>query len=1545
MDSNTNGIAIIGMSGRFPGAPNVNVFWENLCAGKESISFFSDNEMLKAGIAPSVLKDPRLVKAGGILEDIDLFDAYFFDYSPREAESIDHQQRIFLECAWEALEASGYVSENYNGAIGVYASVGANTYLLQKDLSNSVARKGMPRIQLSIGNEKDFMAPRVSYKLNLRGPSVNIQTTCSSSLVAVHLACQSLLNGECDVALAGGVSISAFQKEGYFYEEGGISSHDGHCRAFDASASGTLPGNGVGVVVLKPLADAIAERDFIYAVIKGSAINNDGSHKVGFTAPSVEGQARVITEALAVAEFHPETIGYIEAHGTGTSLGDPIEIAALTKAFRANTQAKSFCALGSVKTNLGHLDTAAGMAGLIKTALALKHKFIPASLHFERPNPQIDFANSPFYVNTTTSSWEAGEHPRRAGVSSYGFGGTNAHVVLEEAPVVATPEQPHLWHLIVLSAKTRTALKVAAANLSVYLAQHPKLSIADVAFTLQNGRKSFDHRRMLVCQSLNDAAKMLETSEDTRAFTAVRKQHNMPIVFLFPGQGSQYVGMGQELYQTEPTFRRHVDRCSEYLIKLLGFDLRAILYNQDVSSDDAAHHLKQTLITQPALFVTEYALAKLWMEWGIYPHAMIGHSLGEYVAACLAEVFSLEDALTLVAMRGKLMQQLSPGAMLVVPFTEHEVAPFLKDGLCLAAINHPSSSVISGPIEAVENLQKWLVEQGREGILLRTSHAFHSSMMDTIVETFKTQFKGVDLKAPKIPYISNITATWVTEQEATNPDYWAQHLRKTVYFAQGVFELLKTPDQILLEVGPGQTLNRTVKQIISQGLSADEPGPTSSKSLGTLSSESRETLVFSSLSDVRKHLSDVAFLLDTLGKLWLVGVRVDWTKLYTTEQRRHIPLPTYPFERQRYWLTTTERGTNPDQQPEERKLKADTSFYIPSWKRSMPPRIFQAGEIALQERCWLVLIDSYGLGAQIVKQLEQEYQYVVSVTAGGGYKKLDDCTFILDPRNSNDYDLLLRDLRSQDKLPQIVVHLWSFDAPNRRKSGVNRFEKFQEGGYYSMLYLIHALEKNECIRQFELGHPLQIEIITNGIMEVTYDDIVYPEKTTVMGLCMVVQQEYPGATCHCIDITFSQLRTTPEAKLVAQLLSEIIAKPTDMYIAYRGNQRWIKTFQPVHLDQQTEISRQLRKGGVYLITGGLGGVGLLLAKYLSQRFQAKLVLLGRTSVPQNDEERKARLTNHSDQDEVSRKLRKIQELEDLGSEVLLVQGDVGNEEQMSSIITQIYERFGTIHGVIHAAATTRGDSISPIKNIDEAASNAQFRPKVYGAYVLRKVLQGKELDFCVFLSSNAAILGGLQLGAYAAANLFLDAFANQQSKTSEVPWISTNWDGLLVDEQVASMWEEEREGSAANVDAYMLTPEEITRAFEQVVTKATLGQVIISASDMLTRLNIWSKGYTLSDKEVANDNDVILYERPELRNDYVPPRNEIEEQVTSIWQNVLGIEKVGVYDNFFLLGGHSLSAMQLVTQVRERFQTTLPLKSFFETPTIEGMVQLIKRKV
>jgi amino acid adenylation domain-containing protein len=881
------GIAIIGVGARLPGAKNADEFWRNLCAELESITHFTVDE-LEDSFDAETRAAPNFVKARPILENIDQFDAEFFGMYAKEAELTDPQHRVLLECAWEALENAGYDPAQYSGAIGVYAGSSINTYFIKhvlrdrKAVDTFTSDYQVGSYPALLGAGHDFTASRIAYKLNLRGPAINLNSACSTSMLTVAQACQSLLMYQSDMALAGGVSISLPQRRGYLYQEGGMASSDGHCRSFDAAASGTVFGSGAGMVLLKRLEDALADGDHIYAVIRGCGVNNDGAAKVGFTAPSVEGQAACIEMAHALSGVDPRTISYVECHGTATPLGDPIEVAGLTQAFRASTADTQFCLLGSAKSNVGHLDAAAGVTGLIKTAYALKHHLLPATLHYKNPNPQIDFSVTPFSVNAELRNWHS-DGPRRAGVSAFGVGGTNVHAVLEETPAegiapLGDPELAAGPQLLLLSARNAAALDAAKRNLAQHLRENPSQPLADIAYTLQVGRRAFDQRSVIVAESREQAIAKLAGDNGAQVHSGAKASSASGVVFMFPGQGAQYPDMGRGLYAREPVFRDAVDRCAQILLPLLNLDLRKLLYpNED--ADAAAKTLMSTISAQPAIFTVEYALAQLWLSWGVRPTAMIGHSIGEFVAATLAGVFALEDALALVAARGRLMQALPGGAMLAVRLPERDVLPLLNDALSIAAINGPALCVVSGPYDAIDALEKLLAERSAVSRRLHTSHAFHSAMVDPIIEPLRAQIASIKLSPPSLPYVSCVSGTWISEALACSPDYWARHAREPVRFADGITALTADQAPLLLEVGPGTVLTTLALQI----------------------TRGRGLTVCGSLPDAARETSDAATVLESLGRLWIGGLSPDWLALHGGIRRR-VPLPTYPFQRSRHWI-------------------------------------------------------------------------------------------------------------------------------------------------------------------------------------------------------------------------------------------------------------------------------------------------------------------------------------------------------------------------------------------------------------------------------------------------------------------------------------------------------------------------------------------------------------------------------------------------------------------------------------------------------------------
>lgn len=1337
----TKHIAIVGMQLRFPGAITRAEFWQNLCNGIESTSFFDEAEMAAAGFPPELIANANFVRANPHVGDTAQFDPAFFGFTPHEAEVMDPQIRLMLECSWQALEDAGYDAERFAGRIGVFMGANLSNYFmanLMPQLDELTAGQGGISA-LTLFNDRDSLATIVSYKLNLKGPSVTVQTYCSTSLVSVHLGCQSILGGDCEMVLAGGVSLNNEQVSGYSYEEGSIKSRDGHCRTFDAAASGTVFGNGLGVVVLKRLDRALADGDEIHAVIRGSAINNDGAIKAGYTAPSVQGQIESISAAIARAEVPSESIGFVEAHGTATLIGDPIEVTALTSAFEATgSKERQYCALGSAKTNFGHLDRAAGVAGLMKTAMVVREGIIPPSLHYTTPNPKIDFENSPFFVNTALRTWESSDTPRRGLVCSLGVGGTNAHAVVEAPPEPEPSGESRAVQLVVLSARSGEALSVATDQLIKHLNQHPDANLADVAYTLQNGRKAFGQRRIAVGR---DAAEIVAALEDKKAGQShagdSASQTNASVAFLFPGQGSQYVGMARELYESEPVYRAEVDRCSALLESDLGLDLRTILYPDSGDAEAATEKLKQTALTQPALFVVEYALAKLWQSWGVEPEAMIGHSIGEYVAATLAGVFAVEDALGLVAARGRLMQSLPAGSMLAVPLPESELAPLLGDELSLAAVNAPGSCVASGSHEAVDKLEAVLKTRGIEARRLQTSHAFHSRMMDPILPEFTALVEKVERKAPTLPYVSNLTGTWITAEQAVDPAYWAQHLRGAVRFTDGVAELLKEGTRVGLEVGPGRTLSSLSRQ-------RPEIGPAGAP--------------LTSLRHPLEKTSDSVFLMAALGKLWTRGVAIDWQGFSGDEKRRRVPLPTYPFDRQSYWVQPKEVSPLAPAAASVAKpfgKQADLAdwFYAPVWRKTaLEPHAVAGGPE------WLVLADASDWRDALVSQIEVAGGRVTLVESGADFASADAGRFTINPTNPPDFITLLAALRTDARFPSQIVHGWNLQAA--KGDALAAFEDTQTKGFYSLLFLAQALGEENLTAAVRLG------VVTRQLQSVDGEQIIGPERATLIGPSKVIAQEYPEVASVAIDVVGSP------TDMATAVVAELGALPIEPVVAWREGQRHVQAFEARRLEAEGPVLPLLKTGGVYLITGGLGGIGLKVAAWLARTVQARLVLTNRSALPPRDKWATWLASNDSG-DRVSRRISSVQQLEAAGAEVLLVTADTANLAAMTEAVSEARAHFGRIDGVMHAAGVA-GDGVIQLKA--QATAAAVIDAKIKGALVLTAALGADQPDFLVHFSSIAAVAGGFGQVDYCGANSCLDVLAQAAERAGGPTTISINWD-------------------------------------------------------------------------------------------------------------------------------------------------------------------------
>ena len=1318
-----NAVAIIGMAGRFPGANTPAELWQLVRDGREAIRRLSDAELRAAGVAPSLIANPAYVRAAATLDRMDEFDAGFFGFSPRDAAIMDPQHRHFLETAWEALESAGYTPEGFAGSIGVFGGCGAQAYFARNLLNN-------PQLMTSAGyflvrhtgNDKDFLTTRVSYQLNLRGPSVSVQTACSTSLVAVHLASQSLLNRECDMALAGGVTIEIPHGQGYLYDEGEILSPDGHCRAFDAESKGTVFGSGAGLVVLRRLEDAIDAGDHIHAVIIGSAVNNDGAGKVGYLAPSVDGQAAVVAEAIALAGVDAASISYIETHGTGTPVGDPIEIAALTEAFGPSVPAGS-CAIGSIKTNIGHLDTAAGVASLIKAASAVEHAELPPSLHFRTPNPTIPFDETPFRVNSQLRPWTT-EGPRRAGITSLGVGGTNAHVVIEEAPAREASTEPAGHRLLVLSARSSAALDRAAARLASHLDAHRDLSLADAAFTLHAGRRAFTHRLAVSADTIDDAIRALSApGDEPLRRRAQASAEAPPITFMFPGGGAQHPGMAADLYAAHATFRADVDRCLASAAAHAPADLRPLVLpppGSDLAA--AAQALERPSLALPALFTTEYALARLLQSWGIVADSHVGHSLGEYVAACLSGVMSLDDALAVVSARGRLFEQLPPGMMMSVPVAAATLAAELPEDLSIAADNGPALSVVSGPADSVQRLADVLAARGIESQRLRIAVAAHSRMLEPILPEFHAVMRSVKLAAPVVPFVSNVTGTWITEAEATSPDYWVRHLRSTVRFAAAVTTLTADAKRVFVEVGPGMALTSMVRLQAA----AERAIPTLGRA-----------------ADARLAGGSV---LAAVGQLWAQGAVVDAARLHDAPQRRRVPLPTYPFEHERYWI---EPSFHVDARQTEDANARDVSRWlqVPVWARTEAP----AAGIAAAGTHWLLLADTADDVAALAAEIARIGGTVAVASPGLAFTDVGGHRYTVVPSSSSDHDALLSTLDAAGRFPTHVLVTWQLTGGA------------VEDGFFALFALARALAESGST------NALRLAVITRGLHQVQDERPAAPEQARAAAAAGVVGAELAHVSVTAIDLDAGDTALFHSERIIAELLAPT-ATPS---VAWRESNRWTPAYRAL---RPAVDPLPVRDGGVYVLTGGLGGIALTLAEAIARAARVTLVLVSRRGLPPRDE------WDRLAADDGAGTIARVRHLETLGATVVPARADVTRPDELRVLVADLIARHGRISGVVHAAGVL-ADNLIAVKTVDEA--RRVLDPKVRGTLALADALEGQVLDFWVNCSSVSSMVHLPGQIDYAAANAFLDAFSRHRhardGRTVAVNWEAWRGVGMLGD--------------------------------------------------------------------------------------------------------------------------------------------------------------------
>ncbi|HEU4561211.1 MAG TPA: beta-ketoacyl synthase N-terminal-like domain-containing protein [Longimicrobium sp.] len=1468
-------VAVIGVALRFPGADDPETFWQNLREGKECITFFSDDEMRAAGYGDDVLRNPSFVKATGKLNDVEHFDAGFFGYSPREAETLEPGHRLFLECAWEAMEDAGWDPGQVTGAVAVFAGTSGTGYTQVNVRGTPDVMAATGDFQLKLNSAPDFLATRVAYKLDLRGPAVSVQTGCSTGLVGIHLGAQALLRGECDLALAGGATVQVPVVSGYMHSPGSILSPDGHCRPFDAQSGGAIGGNGVGVVVLKRLPDAIRDGDPIRAVIRGSAVNNDGAAKVAYSAPGIEGQAAVISEALALAGVEADTVDYVETHGTATELGDVIEVTALTRAYRALTDRTGFCALGAVKANVGHLDTAAGVAGFIKAVLAVENGEIPPVVHFTGPNPRIDFAGSPFYVADRLVKWETDGHPRRAGVSSFGIGGTNAHVIVEQPPVQAPSGPSRPWQLLTLSARGGAAAEQAAARLAGHLQQHPDLPLADVAHTLREGRRAFPHRRIAIVREGEDAAAVLRGTIPERVATGVAEGGSRSVAFLFPGLGDHYPNMARGLYEAEPAFRAEVDRCAEILRPLLGLDLREVLFPGEAPSDapapssgfdlrrmlgreeanPAAERLNRTELAQPAVFVIEYALAKLWMSWGIVPEAVIGHSLGEYAAATIAGVLSLEDALTLVAERAKLIQPLPGGAMLAVSLDPDAVRPHLSEFLAVATVNAPGLSVVAGPDEAVAALEKRLAESGIVARRLPTTHAFHTPMLQPAAEALNRLAHSARLRPPQIPMVSNLTGTWLTDAEATDPGYWTRHMLGTVRFAEGVGELLKEPGRVLLEVGPGQTLGTFVRQRPGEG-------------------EEQPVAIIPSLRYGYDRRPDQAVLLEALGRLWLAGVNPDWAAFRGTERRRRLHLPTYPWEKQRYWVDAPEWAE--DGLPAAHRGKhADPAdwLYVPTWSRT--PASGPAADISHI----LVVHDGAEEREALAHALSRDDRTVTVARFGAAFGQAEG-GFTVRAAERDDFRALASALKDA---PQLVV--------------------FAANDPIAFVLLTGALGS--------AGVEARLVAVTHGAQEVTGSEAVDARAAAILGACRVVPQEHPSLQCRAVDA----FEGIPAERVAAELLAEA----DEHVVALRGRHRWARGFRPARAKR---TAATLREGGLYVFIGGMDGRAAPMAQRVASLPGVRIGIVD------------SRIPNLGELDFFLRMLTPenpahmagsaVKALADAGAQVRVERAD--GSGGVNAALRRLEERWGHIDGIVHSLGVEHVGDLAAVAEANPAAWALELEAVQNQLTGLKAALVNRTPDFVLVESSLAGVLGSFGRVRVAMANALTDAYAPTASADG-LRWTSVAWDRWTT-------------GQAPEGDDLWITADEIGPSLNAVLALADEPNLLVSTGDLEHRIRQSAQPA----QELAAPTQ--LYARPDdLGTAYAPPSNEVEERIADVWQALLGVEHVGIHDDFFALGGHSLLATQIIARLKDMFELELPLKVIFEAPTVAKLAVLVEEAI
>jgi phthiocerol/phenolphthiocerol synthesis type-I polyketide synthase E len=1078
-------------------------------------------------------------------------------------------------------------------------------------------------------------------------------------------------------------------------------------------------------------------------------------------------------------------------------------------------------------------------------------------------------------------------------------GGTIAHLILEQAPETEPNSASREYQLIVVSAKSGSALETASRNLAQHLRKHEGGNLADVAYTLQVGRKRMSHRRVVVCRDVQEAARLLELDEPERVLTGYEEAEGRSIVFMFPGGGAQYVNMGLGLYRSEEVFRQEIDRCCELLKADAWHDLRDYLYPGQARLEDARRQMKRPSIGLPALFAVEYAMARQLEKWGIKADAMIGHSLGEYAAACLAGVFSLEDALKIVRLRGELFEELPKGGMVSVEVDEDEMRGMIGEELSIAAVNGPQQVVVSGEEEAIGELCQRMEQAGIEHQRVQIDVAAHSPLVERILDRYEGHVRAVKKGEPQGRYISNVSGKWVKNEEAMDARYWRRQLRESVRFSDGVKELVEAGAEVMVEVGPGQTLSSLVKM---------------------QKKDRQAKWVMGTMRHPQKEQDDRQYLTEAIGKLWMAGVEVDWSKYYADERRRRIGLPTYPFERQRYWIEAR-RGVKGGEVGESGRSKAGGKrkdvkewFYLPEWQRRELPRNEGSADVEGEKRKRCVVMAGGGLSRRLVERLEGEAWEAISVRAGDNYGRVSEKEYEIRAGEKKDYEELLKEVVSGTEEVVHIVHVWNIEDGDRQEEvkSEERFRRYRQRGFNSLLYLAQAIEAGG------MSGVVKVSFVSRGMQEVDSNDVTAPEQAMALGACKVISQECERVKCRSIDVGEAR-GGRPEARMVEQLINEIKSWDEEQEVAYRGRRRYVRRYEAMSPDKRSAESG-LRKGGVYVITGGTGGIGMEVAEYLCKEWGGKVALLSRSGIEGIGEE-------------------SVRRIDEMGESVMVERADVGEEEEMRKAIERVERRFGRINGLIHAAGLAGEKAVKLIPEVNISDCEMHFRAKVYGLYVLARILRGRALDFCLLFSSNASILGGLGSICYSAANIFMDSFACKLNKVTETRWISANWDGWLLNrsDRLSASFQ-------TSLDQYAMTRDESIEALAYVLSPEIEGQVVVSTGDLSSRLAIWTGQGTCESAAAGANIDSNLHSRPSLTTVYVAARTELEQVVVNVWQDTLGIDQLGIHDNFFDLGGNSLIGLKVISRLKRELNIDIPITALFEGPTVSALAKVISKE-